>query len=116
MDPKIECRMNHYGAQNVAKTILEQISGLTLAELAVKSTHVLEIGCGGVELRLVGAPETRGKRVRIVLTSEDLYSISVVRVRGLQEKEIASTSGVQAENLDETIRSLVFRNTTQENV
>jgi hypothetical protein len=96
--------------QAVAKTILEQLGAAVRMELAVKQSLSLTEQRGGIVMHLVGCRATSGKRVKIVLTDEDLYDIEVSKLnkRTFDLKVLGEARGVGCEQLRETALRLAF--------
>lgn len=94
--------------QQQAETVVRQIGIQARMELGHKSTTYSD---AGVMLLLAGASVTRGKKVVVKVTSEDLYDIEVYSAmnrRTFECKKLASASGIFADMLGETIVRLVF--------
>lgn len=92
----------------VAETILRQLGPMAQMELGVKGRYAIEEQAGGVELHLSGLPQTRGKRVKIVLTSADEYDIEVYRVRAGKVTKLGSAEGIHFPELADTVCDLVW--------
>lgn len=96
--------------QAVAAVIFQQLGAATRMELAVRQSLSLTEQRGGIVMHLAGCRATSGKRVKVVLTDEDLYDIEVSKMnkRTFDLKVLGEARGIGVEQLRETALRLAF--------
>lgn len=95
-------------SKQVAETIFNQLGRSLRIDLGIKEMFYSDEQRGQLRLILTGASETRGKRVIITLTHDDLYDVEVWRVRGVDCRKLGESKGVYADSLQQAVRRLVF--------
>ena len=87
--------------QEIAKTIASQIGNKALYMIGAKNLYSIE---RGLQFDVMGNAK-RITRVRIILNSDDLYTMKFYRGRGVNIAEAVNFDGIYCDQLNEIIES-----------
>jgi hypothetical protein len=88
---------------NVANTIRSQIGNLALRMIGARNLTALSDGCGGLLFKTGRVAAGKADCVKIVLTADDLYTVTFSKPRGRNNRIIAECEGVYADMLHDLI-------------
>lgn len=91
----------------IAQTIVQQIKAQDKWAMASWGANELVALEDGIQFRVKGAHVKSGGRVQVRLNATDTYDIRLIRVRGMNVKELGSADGVYVDQLVDILDGLI---------